>query len=126
MKATVLKQREDIIKASGTTASAVSKAKEIVKIIEDPAFWSNLKLYVFFSMSHLHSLDMFTRICSHMEPLSIGINVCQGSHTQVDAVGLIFSQLYKHYTDLSATILLSCQEQIDLCFCIRSYPSDLH
>ncbi|KAF9510374.1 hypothetical protein BS47DRAFT_1273897, partial [Hydnum rufescens UP504] len=80
MKSAVLKHKDNIIKAAGTAVSAVSKAKEMVKIIENPAFWTDLEM-----------------ISSHLEPLSIAINVCQGSHTRVDMVGLMFGQLYKHY-----------------------------
>ncbi|KAF9520227.1 hypothetical protein BS47DRAFT_1481590 [Hydnum rufescens UP504] len=92
MKSAVIKWRGDILKAAGTTAPAISKANQIIKTIEDIGFWEKLRQY---------------EITSHLEPLAIAINVCQGSHTRIDMVALVFGRLYKHYMDLSAIALLS-------------------
>ncbi|KAF9506863.1 hypothetical protein BS47DRAFT_1245069, partial [Hydnum rufescens UP504] len=81
MKLAVIKWRDDILKAADTMAATISKVNQIIKTIEDIRFWEKLR-----------------QITSHLEPLAIAINVCQGSHMRIDMVALVFGQLNQLFT----------------------------
>ncbi|KAG8723267.1 hypothetical protein FRC09_004049 [Ceratobasidium sp. 395] len=75
------RNRMELRDVAGTERRAREKALEILDIIEDEQFWSNV-----------------TRIVSHLEPLTIAAHITEGASTRLDHVLLTFASLYRIYS----------------------------
>ncbi|CDO76574.1 hypothetical protein BN946_scf184831.g10 [Trametes cinnabarina] len=68
-------------------SAAKAKARQMLALIEDGAFW--------------HSLN---RIKLHLEPFAIAVNLAQAAHCRLDQVLLIFGFLYHRFSRLPSDI----------------------
>lgn len=90
--------RAVLILCAGAKAEQKRKAEEIMKIIEDSGFWSDLKI-----------------IRSHLEPLAIAANVTQSDFARLDVVLLTLANLFFTFSnpEIEATVRIGIHESLE-------------